>query len=107
MIFNLPARTHHLHVCCRFGFVRLFVTLRTVARQAPLSTGFSRQEYWSELPFPPGDSSDPGILHWQADSLPLGSLFTPWEASAMAPVAESLLSNLQAEKGTAVVLKDF
>ena len=33
-----------------------------VARQAPLSMGFSRQEYWSELPFPPpGDVPDPGI----------------------------------------------
>ena len=32
------------------------------ARQAPLSMGFSRQEYWSELPFPPpGDLPDPGI----------------------------------------------
>ena len=34
----------------------------TVARQAPLSIGFSRQEYWSGLPFPsPGDLPDPGI----------------------------------------------
>ena len=34
----------------------------TVALQAPLSTGFSRQEYWSELPFSsPGDLPDPGI----------------------------------------------
>ena len=34
----------------------------TVAHQAPLSTGFSRQEYWSGLPFPPpGDFPDPGI----------------------------------------------
>ena len=34
----------------------------TVARQAPLSVGFSRQEYWSGLPFPPpGDLPDPGI----------------------------------------------
>ena len=34
----------------------------TVARQAPLSMGFSRQEYWSGLPFPsPGDLPDPGI----------------------------------------------
>ena len=39
--------------------VRLFVT---VAYQAPPSMGFSRQEYWSELPFPsPGDLPDPGI----------------------------------------------
>ena len=41
----------------------------------PLSMGFPRQEYWSELPFPsPGDLPDPGIksslLHWQAGSLP-------------------------------------
>ena len=37
-------------------------TLWTVARQAPLSMGFSRQEYWSGLPFPPpGDLPDPGI----------------------------------------------
>ena len=33
--------------------VRLFVTRWTVACQAPLSMGFSRQEYWSGLPFPP------------------------------------------------------
>ena len=42
--------------------VRLFETLWTVARQAPLSIGFSRQEYWSGLPFPsPGDFPNPGI----------------------------------------------
>ena len=39
-----------------------FVTPWTVAHQAPLSMGFSRQEYWSGLPFPsPGDLPDPGI----------------------------------------------
>ena len=42
--------------------VRLFATPWTVAYQAPLSMRFSRQEYWSGLPFPsPGDLSDPGI----------------------------------------------
>ena len=42
--------------------VRLFATPWTVARQAPLSMGFSRQEYWSGLPFPsPGDLPNPGI----------------------------------------------
>ena len=54
--------------------VRLFATLWTVARQAPLSMGFSRQEYWSVWPFPsPGDLPDPGIKPWspalQADSV--------------------------------------
>ena len=47
----------------------------TVACQAPLFMGFSRQEYWSGLPFPsPGDFPDPGIEPGcpalQADSLP-------------------------------------
>ena len=47
----------------------------TVACQAPLSVGFSRQEYWSGLPFPSaGDLPDPGIEPrspaLQADSLP-------------------------------------
>ena len=36
----------------RFSRVRLYATLWTAAHQAPLSTGFSRQEYWSGLPFP-------------------------------------------------------
>ena len=42
--------------------VRLLATPLTVAHQAPPSMGFSRQEYWSGLPFPsPGDLPDPGI----------------------------------------------
>ena len=41
---------------------RLFVTPWTVAHQAPLSMRFSRQEYWTGLPFPsPGDLPKPGI----------------------------------------------
>ena len=51
------------------------MTLWIVAPQAPLSMEFSRQEYWSELPFPPsGDLLDPGIEPGSpallADSLP-------------------------------------
>ena len=42
--------------------VQLFATPWTVTYQAPPSVGFSRQEYWSGLPFPsPGDLPDPGI----------------------------------------------
>ena len=45
-----------------FSHVQLCATLWTVARQAPLSIGFSRQEYWSGLPFPPSqDLPNPGI----------------------------------------------
>ena len=62
-----------------------FVTPWTVARQAPLSMGFPRQEYWSALPFPsPGDLRDPEIepaspTVWQVDSLPLSHLGNPAE----------------------------
>ena len=50
------------HCVSVLSCVRLFVTLWAVARQAPLSMGFPRLEYWSGLPFPsPGDLSDPGI----------------------------------------------
>ena len=54
--------------------VQLFTTLWTVAHKAPPSMGFSRQEYWSGLPFPsPGDLPDPGIEPrssiFQADAL--------------------------------------
>ena len=54
----------HHKVCMLscFSCVRLFKTLWTMACQAPLSMGFSRQEYWSGLRcLPPGDLSDPGI----------------------------------------------
>ena len=45
-----------------FSRVQLFVTTWTVAHQAPLSMGFSRQECWTRLPCPPpGDLPDPGI----------------------------------------------
>ena len=45
-----------------FTGVQLSVTPWTIAHQAPLSMGFSRQEYWSGLPCPPpGDLPDPGI----------------------------------------------
>ena len=66
-------------VLSHFTHVRLFVTLWTVACQAPLSMGFSRQEYWSELPCPPPkDLPDPGIkpIHPASPALQAGSLPT-------------------------------
>ena len=51
----------HVHVSV-LSHVRLFATPWTVACQSPLSMKFSRQEYWSGLPFPsPGDLLDPGM----------------------------------------------
>ena len=57
--FHFPAECPHACVPSR---VQLFATLWTVARQAPLSMGFSRQEHWSGLPCPPPeDLPSPGI----------------------------------------------
>ena len=52
----------HACVCTKLLQFSNSVTLWPIACQAPLSIGFSRQEYWSELPYPsPGDPLDPGI----------------------------------------------
>ena len=65
-----------------FSHVRLFATPWIVANQVPPSMEFSRQEYWSGLPFPsPGDLPDPGIKPrspalW-ADALPSEPLGKP------------------------------
>ena len=76
------------------------MTPGTVASQNPLSLGFSRQEYWSGLPFPsPGDlpdpgkgSRDPGIKH--ASLALVGGFFTtePPEKPRNFPVIDSLVS---------------
>ena len=56
--------------------VQFFVTPWTVAHQVPLSMGYSRQEYWSGLPFPPpGDLPDPGMELVSLASPALGSRF--------------------------------
>ena len=63
---------------CVLSHVRLFVTLWTIARQAPPSMGFSRQEYWSRLSHPPLiDLPDPGIKPASPSSPALeGGIFT-------------------------------
>ena len=71
-----------------FSHTYLFATPWTVARQAPLSLGFSRQEYWSGLPFPPpGDLPDPGIeLVSPMSPASAGGFFTTsanWESQGL------------------------
>ena len=80
-----PARVPDNHqyqsicVLSHFNHVPLFVTAWTVAHKAPLYMRFSRQEYWSGVPFPPAEDlhtqgSNPCLLcllHWQACSLSL------------------------------------
>ena len=72
----------------RFSRVRLFETLWAVAHQAPPSMGFSRQEYWSGLPFSaPGDLLIPGIESGSLRSPALVSGFfttsATWEAQGI------------------------
>ena len=59
----IASLTYDAGVCAHsLSRVQFFVTLWTVAHQAPLSMEFSRQVYWNGLPFPtPGDLPDPGI----------------------------------------------
>ena len=74
-MLSATAAAQSLQLC------RLFVTLWTIACQAPLSMGFSRQEYWSGLPCPPpGDLSNPGIEPASLTSPALGGDFFTWEA---------------------------
>ena len=63
-----------------FSCVSLFVIPWTVAHQAPLSTGFFRQEYWSGLPLPftPDPGTEPGSL--VSPALAGGLFTTSWEA---------------------------
>ena len=68
-----------------FSRVQFFAALWTVAYQAPLSMGFSRQEYWSGLSCPPpGGLPDPGIKPMSLMSLALADGFftisAPWES---------------------------
>ena len=73
----------HIHIKVKvLSHVQLFGTPWTVACQAPLSMGFSRQECWSGLPIPsPGDLPHPGIKpgspELQADSVPSEPLGKP------------------------------
>ena len=99
----LSQTTSAVTVCVlsHFSRVQPFATPWTVARQAPLFTGFYRQEYWSGLPFPPpGDLPHPGsepmspvsyLLHWPADSLPLAP---PGKPCAVMGCTEILLQEI-------------
>ena len=76
-------------VCMRscFSCVWLFATLWTVAHQAPLSMGFSRQEYWSGLPCPsPGDLPGPGIKPVSLMCAALAGEFFTTNATREAPL---------------------
>ena len=82
-----------------FSRVQLFVILWIIAHQAPLSTGFSKQEYWNGLPCsPPGDLPDPEKETVSLMSPALaGGFFTTW-----ASLVAQMLKNLPAIRETQV-----
>ena len=86
-----------LSVLSHFSCVWLFVSLWAVAHQAPLSMGFSREEYWNRLPCPPpGDLPDSGIkpisLMSPALAIEFFTTSATWEARACVCVYNILLS---------------
>ena len=90
-----------------FSCVQLFATLWTVALQALLSMGFSRQEHWSGLPcLSPGDHPDPATEPMSLMSPALASRFfttsTTWEAPA-----SSAVKNPPANVGEAALIPEW
>ena len=86
-MFTVPPPEHHL---CAKSLQSCLTVCDPMdcSLQAPLSMGFSRQEYWSELPFPsPGDLPDPGIEPISLMSPALAGKFfttsTTWEARTL------------------------
>ena len=103
-----------------FSGVQLFATPWTIAPQAPLSMGFSRQDYWSVLLCPsPGDLPDPGVEPvspvtpaLQADSLPLSHWGSPplvrydcrWTALSFAHFLKSPLTGCELPENSVCLL---
>ena len=86
-----------VHTLLKYSFsrVQLFATPWTVAHQAPLSMGFSRQEYWSGLPCPPpGDLPNTGIKPTSLTFPALAGRFfttTTWEAKSTQLIGKIIL----------------
>ena len=76
------------------SYVQLFVNLWAVAYQAPLSIGFSRQEYWNGLPFPsPGNLSNPEIKLASPESPALAVEFFTTEPPGKLPLVPGEIKN--------------
>ena len=79
-----------------FSRVQLFATPWAIAHQAPVSLGFSRQEYWSGLPLPsPGDIPNPGIKPASLMSPALAGRFFTTSATWEAPFVQGTTYSYQ------------
>jgi len=104
--YNIVIRNlYTLHACMLscFSHVQLFVTLWTVAHQAPLPMVFSRQEYWNGLPWPsledlPNPGIEPTSSAFQVDSLSLNHQGNHLHTLCIRPVMLSLVTICYYEK---------
>ena len=90
---KVPSCTNRVNcMLSRFSHVQLCATPWTVAHKAPLSIGFSRQDYWSGLSWPPPGEVFPtqgldpcllGLLYWQMGSLPGKRKVSPGKPTKM------------------------
>ena len=91
VVISFSGVVYHAMLCMlsHFSCVRLFATLWTIACQAPLSMGFSRQEYWSKLVFPPPRNLPDPVIEPASMSPSLVARFfitsTTWEALSSLP----------------------
>ena len=84
-----------VHASC-FSCVQLFGTPWTVAHQASLSMGLTRQEYWNGWPFPsPGDLPKPGLLHCRQILYPLSRQWSPSTSQGESPATDPSLTALR------------
>ena len=96
-LFTIWTTCYFAPVCKVLSVISNSATLWTIARQTPLPTGFSRQEYWSGLPYPtPGDLPNPGIEPTSPLSLALaGRFFTTsaiWKAHILCQLSSVVQS---------------
>ena len=76
---------HYARMLSCLSRVRLYVTLWTAAHQAPLSTGFSRQEHWRGLPFPSPTAMLQGHIGRSGGVEPVMNVTSGWEGVAAGP----------------------
>ena len=96
-IFTRGHEDYNLYTCmhaCMLNYVWFFATPWTPAQQAPLSMGFSRQDYWSRLSFPPpGDLPNPGIEPMSPASPSLQANLYLWATWASKVTLKEMITN--------------
>ena len=110
MTFHMNSQLWGPCMLSSFSWVQLFETLQTVAYQAPLSMGFSREEYRRELPFPsPGDLPNPRIRgsSWPRDWTLVPLCLLHWQAGFFLPLAPPKKPEVTLQDSQVRLLQDW